>query len=346
MFRLNAAVTPSSSSYARTRIASSFTISVCYSLDPGRDSCEGVVYGHPTGHAHSPDRFGAHPHDARRTPSAFGDNRRAAVAHSEMKRLGEMVPDCRLLRVRRTELPVDTVELARYLIGKIAVHDTDAGRLSGRIVETEAYPVGDSAGHAFRGKTGRNGSLFLGPGHAYVYFIYGSSFMLNVTSEVAGVGGGVLLRALEPLEGIDVMQRYRGAAGLLDLARGPGRLTQAMQITLRQDGLDLCAAGPLWLAANRRETGAIGKSLRIGLTRNVRSKIALLRARQSVREWSKEVTRVVWRSTGVAQWLGFCHCVSRAWNEPLQDRRLVRWLDVEGDGQADLARPVRDLNGL
>jgi DNA-3-methyladenine glycosylase len=161
------------------------------------------------------------------------------------------------------------VELARYLIGKIAVHDTDDGRLSGRIVETEAYPVGDSAGHAFRGETRRNASLFLGLGHAYVYFAYGSSFMLNVTSEAAGVGAGVLVRALEPLEGIDLMRRFRGGAGLLDLARGPGRLTQAMRIDFRQDGLDLCAAGSLWLASSRRKTGAIGKSVRIGLTRSV-----------------------------------------------------------------------------
>ena len=123
----------------------------------------------------------------------------------------------RLRRLRRTELPVDTVELARYLIGKVVVHDTDDGRLSGRIVETEAYPVGDSAGHAFRGET-RNAPLFLGRGHVYVYFACGSSFMLNVTSEAAGVGAGVLLRGLEPLEGIDRMQRFGGSAGQLDLA--------------------------------------------------------------------------------------------------------------------------------
>jgi DNA-3-methyladenine glycosylase len=172
-------------------------------------------------------------------------------------------------RLRRTELPVDTVELARYLIGKVAVHDTDDGRLSGCIVETEAYPVGDSAGHAFRGKTRSNASLFLGPGYAHVYFTYGSSFMLNVTSEAVGIGAGVLLRALEPLEGIDRMQGNRGGAALLDLARGPGRLTQAMQIDFRQDGLDLCAAGPLWLATGRLKTGAIGESVRIGLTRSV-----------------------------------------------------------------------------
>jgi DNA-3-methyladenine glycosylase len=153
------------------------------------------------------------------------------------------------------------------------VHDTNDGRLSGRIVETEAYPVGDSAGHAFRGKTRRSASSFLRRGHAHVYFTYGSSFMLNVASEAAGVGAGVLLRALEPLEGIDRMQRFRGTVRLLDLARGPGRLTQAMQIDLRQDGVDLCAGGPLWLAASRRKTGAIGKSVRIGLTRNVDRKL-------------------------------------------------------------------------
>src|SRR5580698_6088868 len=111
-----------------------------------------------------------------------------------------------LRRLSRADLPIDTVELARYLVGKVIVHDIPSGRLSGRIVETEAYPEGDPAGHAFRGETPRNASLFLGRGHAYVYFVYGSAFMLNVTSEARGVGGGVLLRALEPLQGIDLMQ--------------------------------------------------------------------------------------------------------------------------------------------
>ena len=186
---------------------------------------------------------------------------------------GKAIPSYRLRRLRRAELPVDTVELARYLIGKVVVHDINDGRLSGRIVETEAYPVGDSAGHAFRGKTRRNASLFLGRGHSYVYFTYGSSFMLNVTSEAAGVGAGVLLRALEPIEGIGLMQQFRDGAGPLDLTRGPGRLAEAMQIDFKQDGLDLCAASPLWLATSRQETGAIGQSVRIGLTRNVDRKL-------------------------------------------------------------------------
>ena len=164
---------------------------------------------------------------------------------------------------------MDTVELAQYLIGKVLVHDIDSGRLSGRIVETEAYPVGDSAGHAFHGRTRRNRSLFLERGHAYVYFTYGSSFLLNVTSEASGVGGGVLLRAVEPQEGIKLMAGSCAATRLADVGRGPGRLTKALQVDLRQDGLDLCAAGPLWLAATEQRTGTIGKSVRIGITRNV-----------------------------------------------------------------------------
>jgi DNA-3-methyladenine glycosylase len=180
-----------------------------------------------------------------------------------------LVDHFRLRRLRRAELPVNTVKLARYLIGKVVVHDIGSGRLSGRIVETEAYPVGDAAGHAFRGKTQRNRSLFLERGHAYVYLNYGTSLLLNVTSEVTGVGAGVLLRAIEPLEGIDeMMAGHRSTMRLADLGRGPGRLTKALRIDLAQDGVDLCAAGPLWLAAIAQRIGRIGKSVRIGITRD------------------------------------------------------------------------------
>ena len=136
----------------------------------------------------------------------------------------------RIRRLRRSELPADTIKLARYLIGKTLVHDLPRGRLSGRIVETEAYPVGDAAGHAFRGETPSIRSLFLRRGHAYVYFTYGSCFMMNVSSEESGVGAGVLLRAVEPLDGIRFMERRRDTHRLLDLTRGPGRLAQAMDI--------------------------------------------------------------------------------------------------------------------
>jgi DNA-3-methyladenine glycosylase len=172
-------------------------------------------------------------------------------------------------RLRRSELPANTVKLARFLIGKILVHDLPQGRLSGRIVETEAYPIGDAAGHAFRGETPSIRSLFLEYGHSYVYFTYGSSFMMNVSSEKAGVGAGVLLRALEPLEGIELMERHRGTQRLVDLTRGPGRLANAMEIDKRCDGVDLCAAGPLWLGVSIPRAGSIGTSARIGITREV-----------------------------------------------------------------------------
>jgi len=176
--------------------------------------------------------------------------------------------DRNVRRIRRSSLPVSTSELAKYLIGKTLVHDTEAGRISGRIVETEAYIVGDAAGHAYRGPTPRNKSLFLDRGHAYVYRAYGLHFLVNVSSEVRGVGAGVLLRALEPLDGFHLMRLRRGQAPLIDLARGPGRLAQAMGIGLQHGGLDLCAAGQLWLGDSVRPTGEIGRSVRIGISRD------------------------------------------------------------------------------
>ena len=172
-----------------------------------------------------------------------------------------------LRRLNRPELPADTVELARYLIGKTLVHDSKRGRISGRIVETEAYIVGDAAAHSFRGLTPRNRSLFLDRGHAYVYVAYGLHFMLNVSSESPDVGAGVLLRSIEPVEGIKIMERIRRTKVLTDLARGPGRLAQAMDVDKRYDGLDLCAEGPLWLADAVRPLGPIGESVRIGITK-------------------------------------------------------------------------------
>jgi len=172
-------------------------------------------------------------------------------------------------RLRRATLPVDTVDLARYLIGKTIVRSVGRSRISGRIVETEAYPPGDASGHAYHGHTASNSTLFLGTGYAYVYFIYGVSYTLNVTAEKPGIGAGVLLRALEPLEGINRMERRRKTSKLTDLARGPGRLAVALQIDKRLDGVDLCADGPLWLGSGVRKTGKIGASVRIGITHEV-----------------------------------------------------------------------------
>jgi len=168
----------------------------------------------------------------------------------------------------RTNLPIDTVSLARYLIGKVLVRELAGSVVSGRVVETEAYVVGDTAGHAYRGMTRRNRSLFLERGHAYVYLAYGRSYMLNVSSETPGVGAGVLIRALEPVEGIAIMQRNRGTKRLQDLARGPGRLAAALRVDRRLDGLDLCREGPLCLGDGDHEPGEIGRSVRIGISRN------------------------------------------------------------------------------
>lgn len=176
-------------------------------------------------------------------------------------------PKLSIRRLRRAELPTDTVELARFLIGKIVVRELPAGRLSGRIVETEAYPPGDPAGHHFRGPTPRIRSMYLAQGHAYVFFNYGAHFMLNVVSELPGIAAAILIRALEPLEGIEIMKRHRRATRLLDLTRGPGRLASALQIDRSHDGRDLCAHGSLWLGVSSLPCGVIGKSVRIGITR-------------------------------------------------------------------------------
>ncbi len=121
--------------------------------------------------------------------------------------------------------------------------------------------------------------MFLDRGHAYIYFAYGNHFMLNVSAELPGVGGGILIRALEPLEGIAEMERRRGTDRLYDLTRGPGRLAQALHIDRSVNGIDLCAPGPLWLGelASPRDLGAeklhldrqarMGVSRRIGITK-------------------------------------------------------------------------------
>ena len=167
----------------------------------------------------------------------------------------------------RAALPVDTAALARFLVGKILVRKLAEGLAGGRIVETEAYVLDDPASHAYRGVTPRNRALFLERGHAYIYLAYGVSFMLNVASETPDVGAGVLIRAIEPTIGVAIMERNRGVTRLQDLARGPGRLCSALKIDRRLDGVDLCAAGPLWLATDDRAADEIGLSKRIGITR-------------------------------------------------------------------------------
>jgi DNA-3-methyladenine glycosylase len=172
-----------------------------------------------------------------------------------------------IIRLKRAQLPKSTRALARYLIGKTLVHDLRGGRLAGRIVETEAYLVGDAAAHSFGGETPRNRSLFLERGHAYVYFIYGNHFMLNMASGSHGTGEGVLFRAAEPLEGIEQMRLRRGVESVRDLARGPGRLAEAFAIDRSLDGVDFFGGGVLWIGSELRKVRRVGVSVRIGITK-------------------------------------------------------------------------------
>ena len=175
----------------------------------------------------------------------------------------------RILRIKRGDIPQGTVALARYLLGKVLVREWTGAKAAGRIVETEAYLTNDPACHAFRGMTPRNRSLFLPAGHAYVYLCYGTSYLLNVSSEAEGVGEGVLLRALEPLYGTEHKP---------NLMRGPGRLTAALEVDRRFEGIDLFAPGPLWIGSDVQPVGRIGRSARIGIT-----KAAELRLRYFIR---------------------------------------------------------------
>jgi DNA-3-methyladenine glycosylase len=184
-----------------------------------------------------------------------------------MPRTIRLAPGWRAALLSRKDLPVETVPLAQFLIGKLLVHRSPDGMAGGRIVETEAYPPGDAAGHGFIGETRRNRSLFLDHGYVYIYRAYGTAWMLNFSSEGSGVGAGVLIRAIEPLIGMELMRTRRPQSSPRDLARGPGRLTAALGIDLSIDGTAIAARGPILLADDDFEA-RIGSSVRIGITRN------------------------------------------------------------------------------
>ncbi len=171
-----------------------------------------------------------------------------------------------------------TLDVARDLLGKVLVHDAAASLTSGVIVEVEAY-IGESdpACHAAPGPTRRNEPLYGTPGHAYVYLNYGIHCLVNVVTEAHGSPAAVLIRALDPLEGVDVMRRRRARAakgrralpdaGALphhDLCRGPGNLTMAMGITLAENRLDLLG-DRLYVEDRGIEIGEIGWGPRIGI---------------------------------------------------------------------------------
>lgn len=160
--------------------------------------------------------------------------------------------------------PVLTI--AREAIGKILVHRSAEGEAAGRIVETEAYrgPL-DLASHSSRGLTRRTAAMFGPPGHAYVYLLYGMSWAMNLVTAPEGTPHAVLIRALEPVRGLELMaRRRRRSSDSRELTNGPGKLTHALGITSAQYGFDLCG-DVLYLEDDDRRRGRIGRSRRINV---------------------------------------------------------------------------------
>ena len=158
------------------------------------------------------------------------------------------------------------VNVARDLLGKLLIRRIDGKVLMGRIVEVEAYRGSDDpASHAYRGKTERNKVMFDRGGLAYIYLAYGIHRLLNVTAEPPGEPAAVLIRALEPLGGIEVMMSFRGTSDLRALTSGPGRLTEALKIGLELNGLDLTSSDELFIADDGFGGFEVGSSPRIGV---------------------------------------------------------------------------------
>jgi DNA-3-methyladenine glycosylase len=166
--------------------------------------------------------------------------------------------------VKRAFFDRPVLDVARDLVGCVVTH----GDTAGVIVETEAYHQSEAACHAYVGVTPRTRVLFGAPGRAYVYFSYGMHWMLNAVCEPAGVGAAVLIRALEPLEGIDHMRERRGVEGLRQLCSGPGKLTQALGIGPELNDTDLLR-GPVRFSDRPRawRDVTVDVDVRVGITK-------------------------------------------------------------------------------
>lgn len=165
-------------------------------------------------------------------------------------------------------LPTDTVAAARRLLGCILIRNIDGQRMTGRIVETEAYHQTDAASHSYKGRTPRTDFLFGPPGILYVYFTYGMHYCMNVVTGAAqGEGSAVLIRAIEPLEGLAEMERNRHGLQGAQVTNGPAKLCQALGIDLRLNGHDL-ALPPLQLQAMPAASPqSITQTTRVGISR-------------------------------------------------------------------------------
>ena len=163
------------------------------------------------------------------------------------------------------------IEVAPALLGQVLVRALpDGTRAAARIVEVEAYGPDDPASHAFRGMTPRNAAMFGPPGHLYVYFTYGMHFCMNAVTGRSGEGSAVLLRAGEPLEGVEVMRTRRGRDPILELCSGPGRLTQALDVGRPHDGADLVNGDRVWVERGSSPEG-ISSGIRVGVHETTRS---------------------------------------------------------------------------
>jgi DNA-3-methyladenine glycosylase len=162
-----------------------------------------------------------------------------------------------------------TEDVAVDLLGSVLYRRTGDQVLAGRIVEVEAYGGDEDPGsHAYRGRTERNATMFTAPGHLYVYRTYYTQICMNVVCETEGVPGAVLVRALEPMQGLHVMERNRGGRSGVELCNGPAKLCQALNITLTDDGVDLTGQ-LIWIEEGDRRIGEIAVTTRVGLSRGI-----------------------------------------------------------------------------
>ncbi len=161
--------------------------------------------------------------------------------------------------------------VAKELLGKLLIRKTLDGRIVARIVEVEAYGGSDDpASHAYRGLTERNRVMFGKPGFAYVYFIYGNHYCLNVKAETEGVPGAVLVRAVEVIQGMKLARRNRGLHSLKELSNGPGKLTKALHISKAENGLDLVKSKELYICESEKDNRwEISTSPRVGIKEGI-----------------------------------------------------------------------------
>ncbi len=163
----------------------------------------------------------------------------------------------------------DTIAVAKALLGKLLIRETPSGLIVARIVETEAYLLDDPASHSFNGRTPRNAPMFGVSGKSYVYFTYGMYNCLNVTTNKKGVGEAVLIRALEPVEGIEIIKRNRGNVEEKNLCNGPGKLTIAFGITKEENDIDLLDEGSelRLMATGKARDFEIVETTRVGISK-------------------------------------------------------------------------------